>query len=101
MTDCGNHNLGSTIILASVHYSDDPVSPRVLSRNAKKLLQWGVLTISEFSSTNYLSDLYFLQVTTWLTLLSLSNAIEPLVRRNLASGCKFEQRRHIFNQTPR
>lgn len=101
VTDWGNHNLGSTIILASVHHPDDPVSPRMLSRNAKKLLQSGVLTISEFASTNHLSDLYFLQVTTWLTLLSLSNAIEPLVRRDLARGCKFKQRRHIYNQTPR
>lgn len=57
-------------------------------------------TISEFASTNYFSDLYFLRVTTWLTLLSLSTAIEPLVRRNLARGCKFKQR-HIYNQTAR
>lgn len=101
VTDWGNHDLGSTIILASAHCPDDPVSPRMLSRNVKKLLQSGVLSISEFASTNYLSDLYFLQVTTWLTLLSLSNAIEPLVRRNLGRGRNFKQRRHIYNQTPR
>lgn len=99
--DWGNHKLGSTIILASVHYLDDPVSPRMLSRNAIKLLLAGVLTISECASTNYLFDLYFLQVTTWLALLSLSNAIEQLVRRNLARGCKSKQRRHLYNQTPR
>lgn len=59
VTDWGNHNLGSTIILASVHCPDDPVSPRMLSRNAKKLLQSGVLNISKFASTNYLSDLRY------------------------------------------
>lgn len=73
VTDWDNHNLGSTIILASVHYPDDPLPLRMQSRNTQELLQSGVLNIAEFASTNCLSDLYFFQVKTWLTLLSLSN----------------------------
>lgn len=47
VTDWGNHNLGSTIILASVHCPDDPVSPRMLSRNAKKMAAIGSIKYFE------------------------------------------------------
>ncbi len=70
--------------------------PECCREMPKKLLQSGVLNISKFASTNYLSDLRYDVVE-----IIVAVKYEPLVLRNLARGRKFKQRRHINNQTPR
>lgn len=57
MGELGSERMGQSSSRFNNHLGfcpipDDPVSPIMLSRDAKKLLQSGALIISEFASTN-------------------------------------------------